>query len=123
MTIEADKKSCVDIEKRGDAAVVRFTRSCVSKVEEITASQQQIKDYADRERPARLVVDFDGVKFFTSQVLGVLLDVRGKLEAYGGKVVVSGINPQLYRVFRITNLDKLFKFYPDADAAIGAGGA
>jgi len=62
------------------------------------------------------------VKFFTSQVLGVLLDVRGKVGGYGGEVKVSGINPQLYRVFRITNLNALFEFYPDVEAALEAGG-
>jgi anti-anti-sigma regulatory factor len=48
----------------------------------------------------------------------MLIDVKKKLSAQKGNVVISGINPQLYRVFKITNLDKIFKFYPDAKAAI-----
>jgi anti-anti-sigma regulatory factor len=35
-------------------------------------------------------------------------------------VVISGINPNLTRVFRITNLDKVFKFYPDVESALKA---
>jgi len=57
-----------------------------------------------------VVVDFECVKFFSSTVLGLLLDIRAKLKAYNGEVVISSINPQLYRVFKITHLDKIFKF-------------
>jgi anti-sigma B factor antagonist len=65
-----------------------------------------------------MVVDFSGVKFFSSQTLGVLIDARKKMAAIKANIVISGINPQLYRVFKITNLDKLFSFYPDAQTAI-----
>jgi anti-anti-sigma factor len=50
-------------------------------------------------------------------MLGILLDARKKLSSYNGNIVISGINPQLYRVFKITNLDKIFRFYPDAQTA------
>ena len=36
------------------------------------------------------------------------------------KIIISGINPQLGRVFKITNIDKIFKFYPDKQTAIDA---
>ena len=70
------------------------------------------------QKPKNLLIDFTGVKFFSSQALGILLDAKKKLSALKGNVIISGINPQLYRVFKITNLDKIFKFYPDAKAAI-----
>ena len=38
------------------------------------------------------------------EALSVLLTVRQKLEPLAGKIVISGINPALYRVFKITNL-------------------
>jgi anti-sigma B factor antagonist len=67
-----------------------------------------------------VVVDFEGVKFFSSAVLGLLLDIRAKLKTYDGEVVISAINPQLYRVFKITHLDRIFKFFPDKENAVGA---
>ena len=69
-----------------------------------------------------MVIDFENVKFFSSAVLGLLLDIRAKLKTYEGEVVISGINPQLYRVFKITNLDKIFRFFPDKQSAIRAAG-
>ena len=67
-----------------------------------------------------IVFDFECVKFFSSQVLGLLLDIRSKLMTLGGELVISAIDPQLFRVFKITNLDKIFKFYPDKDSAVKA---
>jgi anti-sigma B factor antagonist len=78
---------------------------------------QKISELIKNSKPSNIIVDFTGVKFFSSQTLGILLDARKKTSSYNGNIVISGINPQLYRVFKITNLDKIFKFYPDVQAA------
>jgi anti-anti-sigma regulatory factor len=48
------------------------------------------------------------------------VDIWRKLGEYGGIMLISGINPQLNRIFKITNLDKIFEFYPDRAGAIKA---
>jgi anti-anti-sigma factor len=58
------------------------------------------------------------VRFFSSQVLGLLLDMRSRTQPFEGEVVISAINPQLHRIFRITNLDKIFRFFPDKISAV-----
>jgi anti-sigma B factor antagonist len=80
---------------------------------------QKISELIKNSKPSNIIVDFTGVKFFSSQTLGILLDARKKTSSYNGNIVISGINPQLYRVFKITNLDKIFKFYPDVQTATG----
>ena len=71
-------------------------------------------------QPANLVIDFSDVVFFSSQMLGLLVDLWRRMKDAGGKLFVSGINPQLNRVFRITHLDKIFDFYENSQAAISA---
>jgi anti-sigma B factor antagonist len=90
----------------------------LSDVDGITNASGRIKDFIEKNKPRRLVFDFEGVKFFSSQVLGLLLDIRTRLSKYKGEVVISAINPQLHRVFKITNLDKVFKFFPDKESAL-----
>ncbi len=115
-----DTKQEMEIGSQGDAAVVSFKSPCISDVEAITQASAKIRHYT-REHPVRtMVFDFSGVKFFSSQVLGLLLEARGQVEPQGGKVVVCSLDPRLSRVFRITSLDKIFSFYPDAQAAIDA---
>jgi len=115
-----DEKVDVEITIEGRVVVVTFKTTSISDTESITAASKQIKGFIEENRPDRIVFDFGRVKFFSSQVLGVLLSVRAELETYNGEVVISAINPQLHRVFKITNLDKIFRFFPDKESAIKA---
>lgn len=116
----ADEKNIVEITGKETAAIVAFKTASISNMEEIAAASKQIKEFIEEKRPKEVVIDFEGVKFFSSAVLGLLLDIRAKLKMYDGEVVISAINPQLYRVFKITHLDKIFKFFPDKRNAVGA---
>ena len=108
----------LEITKEANTVIIGFKSASMSDVDGIANASNKIKEFIDENQPNRLLFDFERVKFFSSQVLGMLLDIRAKLEKYNGKVVISAINPQLHRVFRITNLDKVFIFFPDRESAI-----
>ncbi len=114
------EKAFVEIDFQDGAAVAAFKAASVCSPEEIAAISMQIGRFIEENHPSCFVFDFGEVKFFSSQVLGVLLDIRNKMKNYNGDVVISSINPQLYRVFKITNLDKIFRFFPDKQSAIRA---
>jgi len=116
------EKVDVEITVERGVAVVVFKAATISDVESIAAASKQIREFIEKEHPHSIVVDFELVKFFSSQMFGLLLDIRAKLEAeaYAGEVVISAINPQLYRVFKITGLDKVFRFFPDNESAVKA---
>ena len=108
----------LEIIEEANTAVVAFRSASISDVDGIAGVSDKIKEFIDKNQPQRMLFDFEGVKFFSSQVLGLLLDIRARLLEHNGKVVISGINPQLYRVFKITNLDKVFEFFSDRESAI-----
>lgn len=108
----------VEITTEKDAVIVTFTAAAISDINKIAVISDKVSEFVESNHPAKLVFDFSIVKFFCSQVLGLLLQTRAKLEEYNGEVVLSAINPQLYRVFKITNLDKIFRFFPDRDSAV-----
>ncbi len=110
----------VEITSEDDVAVVAFKAATISDVKAIADISEQINDFVDQDRPKAMVFDFTGVKFFSSQVLGMLLGVRAKLEAYDGRIAVSAIDPQLHRIFKITNLNSIFVFYPGRQSAVRA---
>ncbi len=114
------QKVAVEITREDNVTVVRFKAASISDVEAVAAASGQIKNFIDQNHPDELIFDFEGVKFFSSQVLGLLLETRAKLQPHNGKVVISAINPQLHRVFKITNLDKVFDFFPDKESAVRA---
>jgi anti-sigma B factor antagonist len=112
----------IDITAEGDISFVSFLVPSVSAVGDVEVMGEALRGFVLDKRPDKVIVDFSGLKFFSSQVLGLLVEVWKKLKEYGGTVVISGINPELSRVFKITNLDSLFDFYPDNDSAIEALG-
>ncbi len=114
------EKNEIEITSEESIAVVCFKAVSISNVEKIKTFVEQITKFIEKNRPRRMVFDFAEVKFFSSQTLGMLLEIRARLAAYGGEVVISAINPQLHRVFKITSLDKIFRFFPDKDCAVKA---
>ncbi|MFA5238734.1 MAG: STAS domain-containing protein [Phycisphaerae bacterium] len=118
----ADEKTNVEITNKGNATIVAFKTAAISNVEEIASASREIKKFIEEKKPKEVVIDFEQVRFFSSAVLGLLLDIRAKLKIYDGKIAISGINPQLYRVFKITHLDRIFEFFPDKENAVKAVG-
>jgi len=119
-SVEMTEEISMEITMEASAAIVAFKSASMSDVDAIAVASTRIKDFVAKDQPPTLIFDFEAVKFFSSLVLGLLLDVRAKLAAYNGEVLISAINPQLHRVFRITNLDKVFRFFPDKEEAIKA---
>lgn len=113
-----DENKGVEITTQSQVSVVSFKAASISDTEEINAISQKITDYIEESKPPKLIFNFEQVKFFSSQVLGMLLNIRSKTSAYNGEVIIIAINPQLHRVFKITNLDKIFRFFPDVKSAI-----
>ena len=106
-----------------NVGVVAFKSASITDVQGIANATDEIREFVGQNQPRTLIFDFAQVRFFSSQVLGLLLDIRAKLAVYEGKVVISAINPQLHRVFRITNLDKIFGFFPDLESALKSANA
>ena len=115
-----DEKQIIEIADEDGVKVVSFAAESISAALDVEQVAGELREFVLANKPRRIVVDFAGVKFFSSQILGLLVDVWRKLQNYGGVFVISGINPQLNRVFKITNLDKIFEFYPDRAGAVSA---
>ena len=110
----------IKIVEEADAVVVSFLVPSVSGVDDIDDSAEILREYVESNKPKAVIVDFAGVKFFSSQVLGLLVDIWRRLREYDASILICGITPQLSRVFKITNLDRIFEFYGDKTDALNA---
>jgi len=108
----------MDILNEGSTVIAAFKSDCVSDVEQIRCASTALGEYVHRLKPRRLVFDFSGVKFFSSQVLSLLLEARAHLLQEQGQVAICALNAQLQRVFQVTNLDRVFRLHPDRQAAL-----
>ena len=79
-----------------------------------SAAVEKIGDelYAIVEQQAKrkILLDFAQVRFLSSQMLGVLLALHQKSGQIKGKVIIAGLQPKLFEVFKIMKLHKLLQF-------------
>jgi anti-sigma B factor antagonist len=70
------------------------------------------------KKPERLVVDLSGVTYIDSAGLAALIEAMQKVEGYGGKFLLAGLQETVRSIFEISRLDQVFQIFPNADAAL-----
>src|SRR5881392_3139986 len=70
------------------------------------------------KKPERLVVDLSDVTYIDSAGLAALIGAMQKVEGYGGKFLLAGLQETVRSIFEISRLDQVFQIFPDADAAL-----
>jgi anti-anti-sigma factor len=78
-----------------------------------------------REEPADTVIlDFSEVPYVDSAGLGLLVSAHVSRQKSGRKMILSGINPRVQKLFEVTRVADLFLIFSTPDEAIAAlGGA
>ncbi|MGA7275533.1 MAG: STAS domain-containing protein [Candidatus Udaeobacter sp.] len=70
------------------------------------------------KKPERLVVDLSDVTYIDSAGLAALIGAMQKVEGYGGKFLLAGLQETVRSIFEISRLDQVFQIFPDAEAAL-----
>jgi anti-sigma B factor antagonist len=74
-----------------------------------------------REEPAQTVIlDFSDVPYVDSAGLGLLITAHVTRQKSGRRMVLSGINPRVQRLFEITRMNDLFLIFSSPEEAVAA---
>ncbi len=74
-----------------------------------------------REEPAETVIlDLSDVPYVDSAGLGMLVSAFVSRQKSGRKIVLSGINPRVQKLFEITRVQDLFLIFSSPEEAIAA---
>ena len=68
--------------------------------------------------PRSVVLNFSAVDFLNSSNISKLLKLRKILTAADKRLVLCGINTQVWGVFLVTGLDKIFEYTDDTATAL-----
>src|SRR6266478_5170990 len=111
------------IDKKGknqDVTVVGFVDRKILDEASIQELGQELFQLVEAEKRGKIVLNFSKVDFLSSAALGKLITLDKKVKAHGGKLKLRNIRPEIYEVFAITKLNKLFDIKDDeADALAG----
>ena len=70
------------------------------------------------KKPRRLVVDLSEVTYIDSAGLAGLIEAMQKVEGYGGRFLLAGLQETVRSIFEISRLDQVFQIFPGVDAAL-----
>jgi anti-sigma B factor antagonist len=103
-----------------NVTVVTFNDSKIIDEAEIQEFGQELYDLVEREGKKKIVLNFGNVEFLSSAALGKLIGFDKRVKQHGAELVLSNIRPEIYEVFAITKLTKLFVIKDDEADALAA---
>jgi anti-anti-sigma factor len=104
----------------GKITVVTFNDSKIIDEAEIQEFGQELYDLVERDGKKKIVLNFANVEFLSSAALGKLIGFDKRVKQHGAELILSNIRPEIYEVFAITKLTKLFVIKDDEADALAA---
>ena len=80
---------------------------------------RELRRLIEDEGHTRLVVDFAGVRYLSSEVLGILAGLQREVDPVRGSIVLCGLDPLLRDMLRITHLERVSEVSGDEAEALG----
>ena len=100
------------------AAILRFEGAEILFEESAVRAVSEQLNRLVEEGHIRLLVNFGGVRYLSSDVLGILATVHKKIDPARGRIQLCGLDPLLRDMLRITHLDRVLEVCTDEAEAL-----
>lgn len=108
------------VKKHNNVTQVEFLDRNILDEANIQQIGEEITAIVEAGDAPRLLICFANVDHLSSAALGTLITVNNKVKIRKGQLRLSNIDPQIYEVFKITKLDRLFQIHETTDAAMAS---
>jgi anti-anti-sigma factor len=96
------------ISEESSVQVLRLNLPDIMDTVEVDGLIDNILLEVGKNAAARWVVDLSNATYMGSSMLGLFVNIRERIRQSGGRVVLSGMSPQLLKIFQTCCLEKLF---------------
>jgi anti-sigma B factor antagonist len=103
------------VELRGEFAVVRITGPKIG-----LDSRDSLYRLAEAHGRRKLILNLADVRVLTSAPIGMLINLKRKLESAGGILRLCDVDPEIREILRLTSVEELFSFYATEEDALSA---
>ncbi len=114
------KRRRLEVEDIGEVTVVNFTDKKILDEQNIQVIGEQLFNLVDELGRRKILLNFRNVEYLSSAALGKFITLNKKVKAAEGTLILCSIDPQIYEVFEITKLNKLFNIQGDEQTALQA---
>ena len=108
----------LSVTQQKDVRVVEFTNNRILDEANIAEIGTGLNVLIDERNNPKLLLDFGSVDHLSSAALGMLINANNRIKNRNGQLRLTNIRPQIYEVFVITKLNKLFRILPDRTEAL-----
>jgi anti-sigma B factor antagonist len=110
----------LSVTQQKDVRVVEFTNNRILDEANIAEIGNGLAALIEERNNPKLLLDFNTVDHLSSAALGMLINADKKIKQKNGQLRLANIKPQIFEVFVITKLNKLFKILPNRDDALAS---
>ena len=110
----------LEVTEVGDVTVVRFRDQKILDDLNIQELGRELSRLVEVENREKLLLNFSAVEFLSSAALGKLITLDKKVKATEGTLKLCHIQPEIYEVFAITRLNRLFDIKENEADALAA---
>lgn len=103
-----------------DWRILKFTNGKPLDDKALQSFKDQLSGFTYAGKPKKIIIDFTGLEYVSSQALFCLVETNKEMAALGGKLAFTGVEDRLKELFKIANLDHHFLFYKDIATAAQA---
>ena len=113
----AQADSRLRVRRQDSITLVEFIDRNILDEANIQSIGEEITQLVDAEGAPKLLISFANVDHLSSAALGTLITIRNKVRDKHGQLRLANIDPQIYEVFVITRLHKMFSIHETTDEA------
>jgi anti-anti-sigma factor len=100
----------ITIENTEERTTLKFNDASILGETNIKELEARVMN-AIAEAPAKeIVLDFSKIRFMASSFIRLLVKIRQEVIDQGGQLSISNVHPKIFQIFKITQLDRVFKF-------------
>jgi anti-sigma B factor antagonist len=114
------ERTHLTVSTRDGVSVVEFADRKILDELCISEIRDELTKLAAGTDNIKLLLSFKNVEHLSSAALGVLITLNKQVADREGKLKLSDITPQIYEVFKITRLNKLFDIHDTAAQALSS---
>ena len=111
-------ESRLRVRKQDQITQIEFIDRNILDEANIQLIGEEISGLIDADKAPKLLISFANVDHLSSAALGTLITINNKVRDRAGQLRLANIDPQIYEVFVITRLNKLFNIHENTDAAL-----
>jgi anti-sigma B factor antagonist len=106
------------IKRTDDVSIVEFADRKILEELSIQEIGEELHQVVEAEPGIKLLLDFRNVDHLSSAALGMLITLNKRVKEQSGDLKLSDINRQIFEVFKITRLNRVFNIHETAEQAL-----